>query len=62
METIEKLTQEARLEHEMLGPIRVKGRYGWRVILKGEGEAFSSLLASLYRLPGVHIEADPLNV
>ena len=46
----------------MLGPIRVKGRYGWRVILKGEGEAFSALLTSLYRLRGVHIEADPLNV
>jgi primosomal protein N' len=62
VEAIERLTREARLDHQMLGPIRVKGRYGWRVILKGEGEAFSALLASLYRLPGVHIEADPLNV
>jgi primosomal protein N' (replication factor Y) len=62
VETIERLTQDARLDHQMLGPIRVKGRYGWRVILKGEGEAFSALLASLYRLPGVHVEADPLNV
>ncbi len=62
VEAIEKLTQDAKLDHEMLGPIRVKGDYGWKVVLKGEGEAFSALLASLYRLPGVHIEADPFNV
>ena len=62
VEAIERLTQDAKLDHQMLGPIQVKGRYGWRVILKGNGEAFSALLASLYRLPGVHIEADPLNV
>jgi primosomal protein N' len=62
VDAIEKLTQDAGLDHQMLGPIRVKGRYGWRVILKGEGEALPALLASLYRLPGVHIEADPLNV
>jgi len=62
VEAIKRLTQNAKLDHQMLGPIQVKGRYGWRVILKGEGEAFSALLASLHRLPGVHIEADPLNV
>jgi primosomal protein N' len=62
VEAIERLTQDAKLDHQMLGPIQVKGRYGWRVILKGSGEAFSALLASLHRLPGVHIEADPLNV
>ena len=62
IDAIEKLTRDAMLEHQMLGPIQVKGRYGWRVVLKGEGEAFSALLASLHRLAGVHIEADPLNV
>jgi primosomal protein N' len=59
---IERLTQDASLDCRMLGPIQVKGRYGWRVILKGKGEAFSALLLSLYRLPGVHIEVDPLSV
>jgi len=62
VEAIERLTQDAKLDHQMLGPIQVKGRYGWKVILKGSGEVFSALLASLRRLPGVHVEADPLNV
>jgi primosomal protein N' len=62
VEAIERLTQDAGLDHQMLGPIQVKGRYGWRVILKGKGDAFSGLLASLHRLPGVHIEADPLSL
>ena len=59
---VERLAQEAGLGHQMLGPIQVKGEYGWKVILKGDGETLSPLLSSLYRLPGVHIEADPLSV
>jgi primosomal protein N' (replication factor Y) len=59
---IEDLAREAQLDRQMLGPIQVKGQYGWKVILKGDGETLSPLLSSLYRLPGVHIEADPLSV
>ncbi len=59
---IEKLTQEAGLDCPLLGPIETRGRYGWKVILKGRGEKFSALLGALYRMPGVHIETDPLNV
>ena len=59
---IEDLAREARLDRQMLGPIQVKGQYGWKVILKGDEETLSPLLSSLYRLPGVHIEADPLSV
>ena len=59
---VERLAQEAGLADQMLGPIQVKGEYGWKVIFKGDGEALSPLLSSLYRLPGVHIEADPLSV
>lgn len=59
---IEGLAREAELDRRMLGPIQVKGQYGWKVILKGDEETLSPLLSSLYRLPGVHIEADPLSV
>ncbi len=60
IKAIERLVEGQRLDHEMLGPIDVKGQYGWRVILKGDEESLFPLLSSLYRLPGVHIEADPL--
>ena len=60
MTTIERLAEKAGLDHQMLGPLQVKGQYGWRVILKGDEQSLSPLLSSLYRLPGVHIEADPL--
>jgi primosomal protein N' (replication factor Y) (superfamily II helicase) len=60
MEAIDRLVERELLDHQMLGPIDVKGHYGWRVILKGNDLSSSPLLASLYRLSGVHIEADPL--
>jgi primosomal protein N' (replication factor Y) (superfamily II helicase) len=59
---IEKLVAGENLEHQMLGPIEVKGQYSWRIVLKGHGEALFPLLSSLYRLTGVHVEADPLYV
>jgi len=62
IEALEKLIGEAGLSHRMLGPIQVKGHYGWKVILKGDEKVLSPLLSSLYRLPGVHIEADPLSL
>lgn len=62
IKAIEKMVGKERLDCEMLGPIDVKGQYGWRVILKGNEASLLPLLASLYRLPGVHIEADPLSV
>ena len=39
IQAIERLAQEAGLDHQMLGPIQVKGEYGWKVIFKGDGEA-----------------------
>jgi len=60
LKTIDRLIQKEHTDHQILGPIDVKGHYGWRMILKGDDLALSGLLASLYRLPGVHIEADPL--
>jgi primosomal protein N' (replication factor Y) len=62
IKNIEELVTSKNLEHRMLGPIEVKGRYAWRIVLKGNEETLSPLLSSLYRLPGVHIEADPLYV
>jgi primosomal protein N' len=62
MAEIARLTEQAGLDQQVLGPIEVKGHYGFRVILKGDGQDFAALFASLYRLPGVHIEADPLYV
>jgi primosomal protein N' (replication factor Y) (superfamily II helicase) len=59
---IEKLVTVEVREQQMLGPIEVKGQYAWRIILKGDGQTLYPLLSSLYRLPGVHIEADPLYV
>jgi primosomal protein N' (replication factor Y) len=60
IKAVEKLVGKQRLDYEMLGPIDVKGQYGWRMVLKGDDESLLPLLSSLYRLPGVHIEADPL--
>ncbi len=57
---IEKLAQNGAVEQQMLGPIEVKGRYGWRIILKGSEEELEGLLQSVSRLSGVHIEPDPL--
>ena len=56
------LAGNLNLEHQMLGPIEVKGQYSWRVVLKGDGERLFPLLSSLYRLSGVHVEADPLHL
>ncbi len=57
---IEQLAENGTVEQQMLGPIEVKGRYGWRIILKGNEEELGDLLQSVSRLPGVHIEPDPL--
>ena len=59
---IERLIARENLEHRMLGPIEVKGQYAWRIVLKGDEQTLSPLLSSLYGLPGVHIEADPLYI
>jgi primosomal protein N' (replication factor Y) (superfamily II helicase) len=60
LKTIEALLDGQSLDEQVLGPMEVKGQYGWRIVLKGDEEGLSPLLTSLYRLPGVHIEADPL--
>jgi primosomal protein N' (replication factor Y) len=57
---IEKLAQHGAVEQQMLGPIEVKGRYGWRIILKGSEEELEALLQSVSRMSGVHVEPDPL--
>jgi primosomal protein N' (replication factor Y) (superfamily II helicase) len=62
IKSIERLIRDEDLEHRMLGPIEVKGQYAWRIVLKGDEDVLSPLLSTLYRLPGVHIEADPLYV
>jgi primosomal protein N' (replication factor Y) len=59
IKALDRLIGKERLDLQMLGPIDVKGRYGWKVILKGDSDALFPLLSSLYCLPGVHIEADP---
>jgi primosomal protein N' (replication factor Y) (superfamily II helicase) len=68
IKSVERLVGKHRLDYEMLGPIDVKGQYGWRIVLKEDDESLVEedrrsllpLLSSLYRLPGVHVEADPL--
>jgi primosomal protein N' (replication factor Y) len=62
IEAVERLVAGKNLEHRMLGPIEVKGRYSWRIVLKGDEETLLPLLSLLYRLSGVHVEADPLYV
>jgi primosomal protein N' (replication factor Y) (superfamily II helicase) len=62
IKAIEALVAVEHLEHRMLGPIKVKGQYSWRIVLKGDSEALFPLLPSLYHLSGVHVEADPLYV
>jgi len=60
LKAIDRLIEREHPDHQILGPIDVKGQYGWRMILKGDDLSLSGVLPSLYRLPGVHIEADPL--
>jgi hypothetical protein len=60
LKTIDRLIEKEHPDHQILGPIDVKGQYGWRMILKGDDLSLSGVLPSLYRLSGVHIEADPL--
>jgi primosomal protein N' (replication factor Y) (superfamily II helicase) len=62
IKAIERLVAGENLEQRMLGPIKVKGQYSWRVVLKGDSEALFPLLSSLSHLSGVHVEADPFYV
>jgi len=57
------------LEHDGLtdfvtGPMKQKNRgaYRWKLILKGDERLFQKALLSIYGLPGVRIEADPMNI
>lgn len=57
------------LEHEGLtdrvtGPLeqKRKGGHRWRFILKGDERLFYRAILSIYDMPGVQIEADPLNI
>jgi primosomal protein N' (replication factor Y) (superfamily II helicase) len=59
LKTIETVLGGQDLDEQVMGPIQVKGQYGWRIVLKGDEDTLSPLLMSLYQLPGVHIEADP---
>ncbi len=62
IESVESLIEQEKLGDRVLGRRRVKGHYGWRLLLKGDEQTLQPLLSSLYRLSGVHIEADPLYV
>jgi primosomal protein N' (replication factor Y) (superfamily II helicase) len=57
------------LDHEGLmeyvtGPMKQKrsGSCRWKLILKGDEMLFQEALLSIYGLPGVRIEADPMNI
>ena len=60
IQAISRLVEKEKVQTEVLGPLDVKGRYGWRVILRGDTHALFPLLSSLYKLPGVIIESDPM--
>jgi primosomal protein N' (replication factor Y) (superfamily II helicase) len=62
LKTIVSLLDGQYLDEQVLGPIEIKGQYEWRIVLKGDEQVLAPVLMSLYRLPGVHIEADPLYV
>jgi primosomal protein N' (replication factor Y) len=59
LKAIEAILEGQGLDEQVLGPMEIKGHYGWRILLKGNENVLSDVLISLYRLPGVHIEADP---
>jgi primosomal protein N' (replication factor Y) (superfamily II helicase) len=60
---IDALVEEENLSDHVTGPLfQKREKYRWRYILKGEGEAFNRVLWRLYDMPGVRIEADPLNI
>jgi primosomal protein N' (replication factor Y) (superfamily II helicase) len=57
------LVQEGLTEY-VTGPLKQKrsGFYRWKLILKGDEMLFQKALLSIYGLPGVRIEADPMNI
>jgi primosomal protein N' (replication factor Y) len=60
---IHRILEEEDLWNHVTGPLLQKRkRCRWRYILKGQGETFYRALWRLYDLPGLRIEADPLNV
>ncbi len=61
---IESILGEEGLTEYVTGPVKETRAncYKWKLILKGDGRLFHKALLSIYDLPGVYIEADPLNL
>ena len=64
LDKIAQALEEGGLSSYMAGPkkLRKKGVHRWKFVLKGNEELFQKALLSIYDLPGVQIEADPLNL
>ena len=64
LDKIAKTLEEGGLSGYVVGPkkLRKKGAHRWKFVLRGDENLFQASLLSIYDLPGVQIEADPLNL
>ncbi len=64
LDRITETLKEHGLSSHVTGPkkLRKKGSNRWKFVLKGNEHIFRKALLSIYDLPGVQIEPDPLNI
>jgi len=64
LDKINMILEQEGLTEYVTGPMRQKRRgfYKWKLILRGDEMLFQKALLSIYGLPGVHIETDPINI
>jgi primosomal protein N' (replication factor Y) len=64
LDKINRILEQEGLTEHVTGPMKQKRRgfYRWKLILRGNEMLFQKALLSIYGLPGVHIEADPMNI
>jgi primosomal protein N' (replication factor Y) (superfamily II helicase) len=64
LEKINRILEREGLTECVTGPMKQRGMgfYRWKLVLKGDAMVFQKALLSIYGLPGVHIEADPMNI
>jgi primosomal protein N' (replication factor Y) len=63
VEKIRGVVKSHGLSGYITGPlVQKRKRYRWRMILKGDSDLFYEPLVAISGLPGVRVEADPINI
>jgi primosomal protein N' (replication factor Y) len=60
LKAVDAAIEKENMQHFVLGRRQAKGGHGSKIVLKGDEKSLAPLFTLLYRLPGIHIEADPL--